>query len=347
MINRFIRKKISLIILMFFLSPLLTGCIVISTPAPDIEVIKASNQYNTALYANDQGSNGFFVKREVEGVVGCYLVCWNELNNKIDTSIFGAGNLMFSTEDEHLKNYDIVDFELLSVYVSIYYYVYFSANDKIYEYVLEDSSVFISDRFTYVNFREVNPLINGFNRIITTSYDTVIIDKEDENILEGINNESLVNVFGMNYLYLDENKNLIYENISKNKPIKHTFIEGETEVVYSILNNNYAIVLTSDHKISKLQYSDLSIQTIDVVNPEFIVTTLYNNYFAVVEEGVIRVYNYMLDLVGEVTPIEPTSNIVGLSLSFEGAAKYKKLVLTAAYLDGNVLYSTVDEIKLS
>ena len=72
-----------------------------------------------------------------------------------------------------------------------------------------------------------------------------------------------------------------------------------------------------------------------------------NNDFAVVDEGIVKVYNYMLDLVGEITPIEPTSNIVGMSLSFEGAAKYKKLVLTLAYLNGDVLYSTVDEIKLS
>ena len=55
----------------------------------------------------------------------------------------------------------------------------------------------------------------------------------------------------------------------------------------------------------------------------------------------------MLDLVGEITPVEPTGNIVGLSLSFVGSVKYKKLVLTTAYLNGNVLYSDVKEIKLS
>ena len=350
MINRFIRKKISLIILMFFFSTLLTSCIVISTPAPDIEVIKASNQYNTALYANDEGSNGFFVKRKKDGIIGCYLVSWNDETRKIDTSTMSHEEIVFDIEDEHLKEAEITDFELLNVYIDTYYYVYFMANEKIYEYVLDytnDSLFLMPLHFSYINFREVTPLVDGFNNVVNARYNSIIIEKEEENILEEISNESIINVFGMNYLYLNEDKHLVYQNISKNKPVTHIFIEKEINVIHSIMNNNYAIVLTDENKLYKLNYNDLTIKEVEVVSPEYIVSTINNNYFAVVDQGIIKVYNYMLDLVGEITPIEPTSNIVGLCLSFEGAAKYKKLVLTTAYLNGNVLYSTVDEIKLS
>lgn len=345
MVIRFIRYKISLILLIG-LTFLLSSCVIVSNPTPDIEVIKATNQYNTALFSNDDSNNGFYVKRKVDGVIGCYLVNWNEESNKIDTTMIGNGELMFDVNNEHLIDYEITDFELLSVYINFYYYVYFTANDKIYEFVLENNSGLFQGGFTYVNFREVNPVIDGFGRIITTSYDTVIIEKDEESILEGVDNKSLVNIHGMNYLYLNENQQLVYENISR-KAIKHIFIEEATEVVYSVINNNYAIVLTSDNKVHKLQYSDLSIKTIDVVNPEYMITTLYNNYFAIVDDGKIKIYNYLLDLISEITPVEPTSNIVGLSLSFEGALKNKKVVLTTAYLNNLILYRKVDEIKLA
>ncbi len=350
MFNRFIKNKISLVILILFLLPVLTGCIVVSTPEADVEVIKAVNQYNTALFANDEGSNGFFVKKEEKGVIGCYCVTWDEKTGKIDTSTMSNGELVFDVEDEHLKENEITDFELLNVYIDTYYYVYISANDKIYEYVLDytnDSLFLMPLHFSYINFREVNPLIDGFNIVINARYNSIIIEKEEENILEEVKNEDLINVYGLNYLYLNENKHLVYQNISKNKPITHTFIEEEVEVIHSIMNNNYAIVLTNNNKIYKLNYSDLSIKEIEIVNPEYMVSTINNNYFAVVDDGKIKVYNYMLDLVSEVIPTEPTSNIVGLCLSFEGAAKYKKLVLTTAYLNNQVLHSTVDEIKLS
>lgn len=346
MIIRFIRYKISLILLIGLVF-LLTSCVIISNPKPDIEVIKATNQYNTALFSNDAGNNGFYVKREVEGVIGCYRVGWDEETNKIDTTMIGAGELMFDVNNEHLKEYEITDFELLSVYINFYYYVYFSANNKTYEFILENNNSLFQDGFSYVNFREVNPLMDGFDRIITTTYDTVIIEKDEESILEGVDNLSLVNIHGMHYLYLNENKQLVYENISRNKAIKHIFIEEETEVVYSVMNNNYAIVLTSDNKVHKLQYSDLSIKSIDVVNPEYMVTTINNNFFAIVDDGKIKVYNYMLDLIEEITPVEPTSNIVGLCLSFEESLKNKRIVLTTAYLNNFVLYRTVDEIKLA
>ena len=77
MVIRFIRYKKSLILLIG-LTFLLSSCVIGSNPTPDIEVIKATNQYNTALFSNDDSNNGFYVKRKVDGVVGCYLINWNE-----------------------------------------------------------------------------------------------------------------------------------------------------------------------------------------------------------------------------------------------------------------------------
>lgn len=344
--NRSIKNKISLMILIMLFFTMLTSCVITPTPAKDVEVIKSVYQYNTALYANDDGSDGFFVKREVGEVIGCYLVGWNEETNKIDTSMIGAGHLIFDVEDEHLKQYEINDFELLSVYIDLYYYVYFSANDKIYEYVLEYNS-FLPGDFSYVNFREVNPLMDGFNRVITTPYDSVMIGKDDESILDNVDNESLINIYGSHYLYLNEENHLIYTNSSKTKPVVYPIIEEETNIVHSIMNNNYAIVLTSNNKIYKFQYSDLSIDVIDVVNPEFMISNMNNNYFAIVDEGKIKIYNYMLELISEVIPTQPISEIVGICLEYKGSIKNKKLILSLSYLTDNVLYRTVDEIKLS
>lgn len=344
------KTKILYLISMFLLMISLSGCISIMTPVPDIEVIKATNQYNTAVFANDEGNNGFFVKRIVDGVIGCYNVSWNDETNKIDSSTIGGGELVFDVEDEHLKLYNITDFELLNVYIDTYYYVYFLANEKIYEYVLDytnDAMFLFPLHFSYINFREVNCLVDGFNQVVNARYNSLIVEKDDENLLEEVSNESLINVYGLDYLYLDENGYLKYQNISKNNPIVHTFIEEEVKVVHSIINNNYANVLTENNKLYKLNFSELTLKEIDTVNVEYMVSTQNNNYFALVDEGIIKVYNYMLEMVVEITPTQPTSEIVGLCLSFDGSSKYKKLILTTAYLNDNVLYRVEEEIRLS
>lgn len=343
-------KKLILTFLIVLLTLVLTGCVNIINPVEDIEVIKAVNQYNTAVFANDEGNNGFFVKRKVNGVIGCYCVSWNEETGKIDASTMSHGELVFDIKDEHLEENDIIDFELLNVYIDTYYYVYFKANDKIYEYVLDytNDSVFLMPlHFSYINFREVNPLVDGFDIIVNARYNSIIIEKDSLNILDEVSNESLIYVYGMNYLYLDANGYLVYQNISKNNPILHTFIEEEVKVVHTIMNGNYAVVLTENNKLYKLDFKSLTTKVIDVVNPEYMVSTITNNYFVLVDDGKIKVYNYMLELISEVVPTQPTSEIVGLCLSFEGASKYKRLVLTTAYLNDLVLYSTKNEIKLA
>lgn len=349
--NKLIKKtKIFLPLIMFLLMIILSGCISITTPIPDVEVIKATNQYNTAVFANDEGNNGFFVKRIVNGVIGCYNVSWNEETNKIDSSTISGGELVFDVEDEHLKLHNITDFELLNVYLDTYYYIYISANGKIYEYVLNytnNSMFLIPLHFSYINFREVDCLIDGFNQVINARYNSLIVEKDDENLLENIPNTSLVNIYGMNYLYLDENGYLVYQNVSKNNPITHLFIEEKVEVVYSVMNNNYANILTTGNKFYKLNFNELTFKEIETTNVEYIVATRANNYFALVDDGKIKVYNYLLELVEEITPTQPTSEMVGLCLSFDGASKYKKLVLTIAYLNDDVLYRVVEEIRLS
>ena len=72
-------KKLLLVITILF-GLILTGC---SKEKPDVEVVKAINQYKTAVFANDEGNNGFFVKRNVNGVIGCYYVNWNDLTGII------------------------------------------------------------------------------------------------------------------------------------------------------------------------------------------------------------------------------------------------------------------------
>lgn len=344
------RTKILLPLIIFFLIISLSGCINVSTPVSDVEVIKATNQYNTAVFANDEGNNGFFVKRIVDGVIGCYNVSWNDETNKIDSSTLSGGELVFDVEDEHLKTHNITDFELLNVYIDTYYYVYISANEKIYEYVLDytnDSVFLLPLHFSYINFREVNPLVDGFNKVVNARYNSIIIEKDSENILDEVANESLVNVYGMNYLYLDENGYLVYQNISKNNPVLYTFIEEEVKIVHSIMNSNYAFVLTETNKLYKLDFSSLTTKVVDVIKPEYMISTITNNYFVLVDDGKIKVYNYMLTLIDEVIPTQPTSEIVGLCLSFERTSKYKRLILTTAYLNGNVLYRVNDEIILS
>lgn len=344
------RTKIFLPLIMFLLMISLSGCINVATPIPDVEVIKAANQYNTAVFANDEGNNGFFVKRIVDGVIGCYNVSWNEETNKIDSSTISGGELVFDVEDEHLKLHNITDFELLNVYLDTYYYVYILANEKIYEYVLDytnDSMFLVPLHFSYINFREVNCLVDGFNQVVNARYNSLIVESDDENLLENIPNTSLVNVYGMNYLYLDENGYLVYQNVSKNNPVTYTFIEEKVEVVHCVMNNNYANILTTNNKLYKLNFDELTLKEIETINVEYMVTTVANNYFALVDDGKIKVYNYLLELVSEITPTQPTSEIVGVCLSFEGASKYKRLILTTAYLNDNVLYRVTDEIKLS
>ena len=72
-----------------------------------------------------------------------------------------------------------------------------------------------------------------------------------------------------------------------------------------------------------------------------------NNYITIIANNSISIYNYRLELIGEISSTDITSEIVGLCVSFIGSSNPKKLVITMAHLEGNVLYRTQKEIKLS
>ena len=339
-------KKLLLVITILF-GLLLTSC---NENKPDVEVVKADNQYKTAVFANDEGDNGFFVKRNVNGVVGCYYVNWDDSTNKIDDSALSNGELVFDVNDEHLQTQGIKDFEILNVYIDTYYYVYISSNDKVYEYVLDytNSSIFVLPlHFSYINFRAVDVLIDGFGQVVNARYNSLIIEATDENLLDDVENSRLVNVYGMRCLFLDDNNNLVYRNISKNnKEEDHIFIENVEEILYTSVNNNYANIITKN-KLYKLDFVTYTIKEINVSNVEYVVVTSANNYIAIVSKNNILIYNYRLELIGDLSIDNDASEIVGLCVSFIGSSNPKKLVITMAHLEENVLYRTQEEIKLS
>ena len=339
-------KKLLLVITILF-GLLLTSC---NENKPDVEVVKADNQYKTAVFANDEGDNGFFVKRNVNGVVGCYYVNWDDSTNKIDDSALSNGELVFDVNDEHLQTQGIKDFEILNVYIDTYYYVYISSNDKVYEYVLDytNSSIFVLPlHFSYINFRAVDVLMDGFGQVVNARYNSLIIEKTDENLLDDVENSRLVNVYGMRCLFLDDNNNLVYRNISKNnKEEDHIFIENVEEILYTSVNNNYANIITKN-KLYKLDFVTYTIKEINVSNVEYVVVTSANNYIAIVSKNNILIYNYRLELIEELSIDNDASEIVGLCVSFIGSSNPKKLVITMAHLEENVLYRTQEEIKLS
>ena len=339
-------KKLLLVITILF-GLLLTSC---NENKPDVEVVKADNQYKTAVFANDEGDNGFFVKRNVNGVVGCYYVNWDDSTNKIDDSALSNGELVFDVNDEHLQTQGIKDFEILNVYIDTYYYVYISSNDKVYEYVLDytNSSIFVLPlHFSYINFRAVDVLIDGFGQVVNARYNSLIIEATDENLLDDVENSRLVNVYGMRCLFLDDNNNLVYRNISKNnKEEDHIFIDNVEEILYTSVNNNYANIITKN-KLYKLDFVTYTIKEINVSNVEYVVVTSANNYIAIVSKNNILIYNYRLELIGDLSIDNDASEIVGLCASFIGSSNPKKLVITMAHLEENVLYRTQEEIKLS
>lgn len=339
-------KKLLLVITILF-GLLLTSC---NENKPDVEVVKADNQYKTAVFANDEGDNGFFVKRNVNGVVGCYYVNWDDSTNKIDDSALSNGELVFDVNDEHLQTQGIKDFKILNVYIDTYYYVYISSNDKVYEYVLDytNSSIFVLPlHFSYINFRAVDVLMDGFGQVVNARYNSLIIEKTDENLLDDVENSRLVNVYGMRCLFLDDNNNLVYRNISKNnKEEDHIFIENVEEILYTSVNNNYANIITKN-KLYKLDFVTYTIKEINVSNVEYVVVTSANNYIAIVSKNNILIYNYRLELIGDLSTDNDASEIVGLCVSFIGSSNPKKLVITMAHLEENVLYRTQEEIKLS
>ena len=339
-------KKLLLVITILF-GLLLTSC---NENKPDVEVVKADNQYKTAVFANDEGDNGFFVKRNVNGVVGCYYVNWDDSTNKIDDSALSNGELVFDVNDEHLQTQGIKDFEILNVYIDTYYYVYISSNDKVYEYVLDytNSSIFVLPlHFSYINFRVVDVLMDGFGQVVNARYNSLIIEITDENLLDGVENSKLVNVYGMRCLFLDDNNNLVYRNISKNnKEEDHIFIENVEEILYTSVNNNYANIITKN-KLYKLDFVTYTIKEINVSYVEYVVVTSANNYIAIVSKNNILIYNYRLELIEELSIDNDASEIVGLCASFIGSSNPKKLVITMAHLEENVLYRTQEEIKLS
>ena len=342
-----IMKKIVLIITILSLI-LLTSCT--NEVKPDIEVIKSPYQYKTAVYANDEGDNGFFVKRTVSGVVGCYYVNWSDETNKIDDDAISNGQKVFDVNDEHLQTYNIEDFEILSVYIDTYYYVYLQSNNKIYEYVLDytNSAIFVIPlHFTYINFREVDCLVDGFGQVVNARYNSLIIEKGEENLFEDIENNKLVNVYGIQCLYLDEDNNLVYRNLSKTDELEdHIFIENVGDILYTSINNNYANIITNN-KIYKLDFKTFNIKEINVNNTQYVEVTSTNNYIAVVTKDSILIYNYMLELIKEIPYDSSLPEIVGVCISFIGSTNPKKLLITLAHLNGNVLYRTVEEIKLS
>lgn len=339
-------KKLLLVVTILF-GLLLTSC---NENKPDVEVVKADNQYKTAVFANDEGDNGFFVKRNVNGVVGCYYVNWDDSTNKIDDSALSNGELVFDVNDEHLQTQGIKDFEILNVYIDTYYYVYISSNDKVYEYVLDytNSSIFVLPlHFSYINFRAVDVLMDGFGQVVNARYNSLIIEATDENLLDDVENSRLVNVYGMRCLFLDDNNNLVYRNISKNnKEEDHIFIENVEEILYTSVNNNYANIITKN-KLYKLDFVTYTIKEINVSNVEYVVVTSANNYIAIVSKNNILIYNYRLELIGNLSIDNDASEIVGLCVSFIGSSNPKKLVITMAHLEENVLYRTQEEIKLS
>lgn len=339
-------KKLLVIITILF-GLLLTGC---NKDLPDVEVIKSANQYKTAVYANDEGDNGFFVKRNVDGVIGCYYVNWNDETNKIDDSTLSNGELVFDINDEHLQTFGIKDFEILNVYIDTYYYVYLSSNDKVYEYVLDytNSSFFVIPlHFSYINFREVDCLIDGFNQVVNARYNSLIVEKSEESLLEDVSNSQIVNLYGTRCLFLNEENNLVYRNISKhNKDEDHVFIENVEKIVYSSVNNNYANIFTKN-KIYKLDFTTFTTKEIMVDNIEYVSVTDANNYITVITKNDILVYNYRLELITKLSIDSETSEIVGVCTSFIGSSNPKKLVITLAHLEGNVLYRNIEEIKLS
>ena len=257
---------------------------------------------------------------------------------------------MFDVNDEHLQTQGIKDFEILNVYIDTYYYVYISSNDKVYEYVLDytNSSIFVLPlHFSYINFRAVDVLIDGFGQVVNARYNSLIIEKTDENLLDDVENSRLVNVYGMRCLFLDDNNNLVYRNISKNnKEEDHIFIENVEEILYTSVNNNYANIITKN-KLYKLDFVTYTIKEINVSNVEYVVVTSANNYIAIVSKNNILIYNYRLELIGDLSIDNDASEIVGLCASFIGSSNPKKLVITMAHLEENVLYRTQEEIKLS
>lgn len=339
-------KKLLLVITILF-GLFLTSC---SDEKPDVEVVKAINQYKTAVFANDEGDNGFFVKRNVNGVIGCYYVNWDDLTNKIDNSTISNGELVFNTNDEHLQTHGIKDFEILNVYIDTYYYVYISSNDKVYEYVLDytNSSIFVLPlRFSYINFRAVDVLMDGFGQVVNARYNSLIIETTEEALLDDVENNKLINVYGIRCLFLDDNNNLVYRNIAKNnKEEDHVFIENVEDILYTSVNNNYANIIT-ENKLYKLDFTTHTIKEIKISNVEYVAVTDANNYITIISNNNILIYNYRLELIKEL-PINPSdSDIVGLCVSFMGSSNPKKLVITTAHLDGNVLYRKIEEIKLS
>ena len=91
----------------------------------------------------------------------------------------------------------------------------------------------------------------------------------------------------------------------------------------------------------------MTIKEINVSNVEYVVVTSANNYIAIVSKNNILIYNYRLELIGNLSIDNDASEIVGLCVSFIGSSNPKKLVITMAHLEENVLYRTQEEIKLS
>lgn len=340
-------KKVLLLITIFSLI-LLVGCK--TGELPEVEVIKSSYQYKTAVYANDEGDNGFFVKRNVNNVIGCYYVHWSDETNKIDDSALSNGQKVFDINDEHLQTYGIKDFEILNVYIDTYYYVYLQSEGKIYEYVLDytNSAIFVIPlHFSYINFREVDCLIDGFGQVVNARYNSLIVEKNDTNLFKNIDNNKLVNVYGIQCLYLDDDNNLVYRNLSKAKEIEdHIFIENVGDILYTSINNNYANIITNN-KVYKLDFKTFNIKEININNVEYAEVTSSNNYITIVTKDSILIYNYMLELIKEIPYDESMPEIVGVCISFIGSTNPKKILITLSHLEGNILYRSIEEIKLS
>ena len=143
--------------------------------------------------------------------------------------------------------------------------MYLQSNNKIYEYVLDytNSAIFVIPlHFTYINFREVDCLVDGFGQVVNARYNSLIIEKGEDNLFENIENNQLVNVYGIQCLYLDEDNNLVYRNLSKTKELEdHIFIENVGDILYTSINNNYANIITNN-KIYKLDFKTFNIKSL-------------------------------------------------------------------------------------
>jgi hypothetical protein len=189
--------------------------------------------------------------------------------------------------------------------------------------------------------------MDGFGQVVNARYNSLIIETTEDDLLEDVENDKLINVYGIRCLFLDDENNLVYRNISKNsKEEDHVFIENVEEILYTSINNNYANIITKN-KLYKLDFVSHTIKEINVSNVKYVAVTNANNYITIIANNSISIYNYRLELIGEISSTDITSEIVGLCVSFIGSSNPKKLVITMAHLEGNVLYRTQKEIKLS